>query len=45
MKDLDATHKPPDPILLVDDEAAVLALLQEDLERAGYLTVGATDPF
>jgi response regulator RpfG family c-di-GMP phosphodiesterase len=44
MKDLDATHKPPDPILLVDDEAAVLALLQEDLERAGYLTVGATDP-
>ncbi len=44
MKDLDATHKPSDPILLVDDEAAILALLQEDLERAGYPTIGATDP-
>ncbi|MGC9942475.1 MAG: HD domain-containing phosphohydrolase [Verrucomicrobiota bacterium] len=44
MKDLDATPKSPDPILLVDDEAAVVALLQEELERAGYLSVGATDP-
>jgi response regulator RpfG family c-di-GMP phosphodiesterase len=44
MKDLDATQQPPDPILLVDDEAAVVELLQEDLQRAGYATVGATHP-
>jgi response regulator RpfG family c-di-GMP phosphodiesterase len=44
MNDLDATHQPPGPILLVDDEAAVLELLQEDLQRAGYATFGATHP-
>ena len=44
MKDLDATSKPAEPILLVDDEAAVLSLLQDDLERAGYTTVGVTNP-
>jgi response regulator RpfG family c-di-GMP phosphodiesterase len=44
MKDPDANHNPTDPILLVDDETAVLELLQEDLERAGYPTIGANDP-
>jgi response regulator RpfG family c-di-GMP phosphodiesterase len=44
MKDLDANHKTVDPILLVDDEAAILSLLQDDLERAGYTTVGVTNP-
>jgi response regulator RpfG family c-di-GMP phosphodiesterase len=44
MKDLDATHKPAEPILVVDDEAAVLKLLQFELERAGYTTVGVTNP-
>jgi response regulator RpfG family c-di-GMP phosphodiesterase len=44
MKDLDANPKTTDPILLVDDEAAILSLLQDDLERAGYTTVGVTNP-
>lgn len=44
MKDLDATHKPPDPVLLVDDEAAILNLLRDELEQAGYATVGVTSP-
>ena len=44
MKDLDATHKPPDPVLLVDDEAAILVLLRDELEQAGYATVGVTSP-
>jgi response regulator RpfG family c-di-GMP phosphodiesterase len=44
MKDLDATHKPPDPILLVDDEAGILNLLQVELEHGGYATVGVTSP-
>lgn len=44
MKDLDATHKLPDPVLLVDDEAAILVLLRDELEQAGYATVGVTSP-
>jgi response regulator RpfG family c-di-GMP phosphodiesterase len=44
MKDPDATHKPPDPVLLVDDEAAILTLLRDELEQAGYATVGVTSP-
>jgi len=44
MKDPDATSTAPDPILLIDDDPAVLKLLQEDLERAGHLTVALTDP-
>jgi response regulator RpfG family c-di-GMP phosphodiesterase len=44
MKDPDATSHAPDTILLIDDDPAILRLLQEDLERAGYLTVALTDP-
>ncbi len=44
MKDLDANRKTTDPILLVDDEAGIVSLLQDDLERAGYTTVGVTNP-
>jgi response regulator RpfG family c-di-GMP phosphodiesterase len=44
MNDLDAPHKKMDPILVVDDELAVVSLLQIDLERAGYETVALTDP-
>jgi response regulator RpfG family c-di-GMP phosphodiesterase len=44
MKDLDVTHKPPDPVLLVDDEVAILNLLRDELEQAGYATVGVTSP-
>lgn len=42
--DADATPAAPQPILLIDDDPAVLKLLQEDLERAGYATVALTDP-
>lgn len=44
MKELDAPQQITDPILIVDDEAASLALLQEDLEHAGYKVFGFTDP-
>src|SRR5580693_7982104 len=44
MKEPDATQESADPILIVDDEAASLALLQDDLENAGCKTVGFTDP-
>jgi response regulator RpfG family c-di-GMP phosphodiesterase len=44
MNDLDATRKPPNPILVVDDEPAVLALLLETLERSGYEAVGFGNP-
>lgn len=44
MKDLDVTHKPSDPVLLVDDEVAILNLLRDELEQAGYATVGVTSP-
>jgi len=44
MNDLDATNKPMDPILVVDDEPVVLALLQEELKHAGYITVCLTNP-
>jgi response regulator RpfG family c-di-GMP phosphodiesterase len=44
MKDPDATPKTSDPILVIDDDPAVLILLQDDLERAGYSTVTNTNP-
>jgi response regulator RpfG family c-di-GMP phosphodiesterase len=44
MNDLDATHKPLNTILVVDDELPVLAVLVETLERAGYEAVGQQNP-
>jgi len=44
MNDLDAAHKPKDPVLLVDDEAVTLSLLRDTLEYAGYEVVGLTSP-
>jgi len=44
MKDLDATKKTTDPILVVDDEPVVVSLLQGQLEHSGYATVGMTNP-
>ena len=44
MNNPDATHKPLDPVLVVDDESAVVYILQETLERAGYEAVGLTNP-
>ena len=44
MNDLDATPATTDPILVVDDEPVVLSLLREQLEHAGYTTVGLTNP-
>jgi response regulator RpfG family c-di-GMP phosphodiesterase len=44
MIDLDANPKSVDPILVVDDEEQVLSVLRETLERAGYETIGLTDP-
>jgi response regulator RpfG family c-di-GMP phosphodiesterase len=44
MKDPDANQKTSDPILVIDDDPAVLTLLQDDLERAGYFTVTNTNP-
>ncbi len=44
MKDLDATKKPADPILIVDDEPVVVSLLQGQLEHAGYVTMGMSNP-
>ena len=43
MKEPDALHKTTDPILLIDDEPAIITLLQDDLERAGCKTVAFTD--
>jgi response regulator RpfG family c-di-GMP phosphodiesterase len=44
MKEPDAPPPPIDPVLLVDDEPASLALLSEELERIGCQTVCFTDP-
>jgi response regulator RpfG family c-di-GMP phosphodiesterase len=44
MNDLDAAPKPKDPVLVVDDEAVVLSLLQDTLEYAGYEVIGLTSP-
>ncbi len=44
MKEPDAPNQVTDPILVVDDEAAVLALLLDDLERAGCRAIGFTSP-
>ncbi len=44
MNDAEAPFKLPNPILLVDDDPAVLKLLEEELERAGYKTEARTDP-
>ncbi len=44
MKELDTAHHIADPILVVDDEAAALTLLQEELGQIGCKTVGFTDP-
>jgi response regulator RpfG family c-di-GMP phosphodiesterase len=44
MKDPDASPKTSDPILVIDDDQAVLTLLQDDLERAGYVTMTNTNP-
>jgi response regulator RpfG family c-di-GMP phosphodiesterase len=45
MNDSDTSHYSiTDPVLVVDDEAASLALLQEDLENIGCKTAGFTDP-
>lgn len=44
MKDPDAASNSTDPILVVDDEPASLALLQDDLEREGFKTVCFTEP-
>ncbi len=44
MKEPDAPNPVTDPILVVDDEAAVLALLLDDLERAGCRAVGFNSP-
>jgi response regulator RpfG family c-di-GMP phosphodiesterase len=44
MRDLDEIKQNQTPILVVDDESIVLALLQSQLESAGYVTVGTTNP-
>ena len=44
MKDFDATNKAANPVLVVDDEPVIVALLQGQLEHAGYATVGMTNP-
>jgi response regulator RpfG family c-di-GMP phosphodiesterase len=44
MKEADTSFKTRSLILVVDDEEAVLALLQQELDRVGYETVGFTDP-
>ncbi len=44
MKEPDASHASIDPILVVDDEAAIVALLRDDLEQAGFKVVVFTDP-
>ena len=44
MNDLDAAHKPKEPILLVEDEAVTLSLLKDTLEYAGYEVVGLSNP-
>jgi response regulator RpfG family c-di-GMP phosphodiesterase len=44
MNETDTTHLMMDPILVVDDEAASLALLQDELNDAGCRTVGYTNP-
>jgi response regulator RpfG family c-di-GMP phosphodiesterase len=44
MKEADTTHLMMDPILVVDDEASSLALLQDELNDAGCKTVGFANP-
>lgn len=44
MKESDAHQQATDPILVVDDEPASQELLRDELEQAGYKTVGFTDP-
>ncbi len=44
MKEPDAPTQPTDPILVVDDEPASLTLLQDELDRAGCITVAFADP-
>ncbi|HXB58386.1 MAG TPA: HD domain-containing phosphohydrolase [Candidatus Acidoferrales bacterium] len=44
MNEADTTHLMMDPILVVDDEAASLTLLQDELNDAGCKTVGFTRP-
>jgi response regulator RpfG family c-di-GMP phosphodiesterase len=44
MNDLDATRKSSDPILVVDDEQAVVSVLQDTLARVGYEAVALTNP-
>ncbi len=44
MKFSDAISPPSQPILIVDDEPAVLATVQQTLQRARYETVGFSDP-
>ena len=43
MKEPDAPHQASDPILVIDDDVAILTLLQEDLQREGFQTVGFAD--
>jgi response regulator RpfG family c-di-GMP phosphodiesterase len=44
MNDTEAIHKKSDAILVVDDEQSVLSLVQQTLERAGYESIGLTNP-
>ena len=44
MNQPDAPREIEDPILIIDDEAAAVDLLQGDLEHAGFKAVGFTDP-
>jgi response regulator RpfG family c-di-GMP phosphodiesterase len=44
MKELDAPSQSIDPVLLVDDEAATLALMEAELAYAGCQTAAFTDP-
>jgi response regulator RpfG family c-di-GMP phosphodiesterase len=44
MKEPDALHNPADPVLVVDDDPAILALLLDDLDRAGFKAVGFSAP-
>jgi response regulator RpfG family c-di-GMP phosphodiesterase len=44
MKNSDTTSHPADPILVVDDEPAVLTTLQHTLRRCHYDTVASSNP-
>ncbi len=44
MRESDTTFIAADPILIVDDEPASLALLKDDLEREGWKTAAFADP-